>query len=133
MSRSSRNRTRDVITPVARPRLRSVTLSSFPSSLRPLSSHLRLFEDRRTWHPLPSSLRVPRTFNSYARLRITPTPRYPRHPSTYPSPSISFVAPQRVVLCVRRQRRREVLHALHKAGRGGQRSPRWTPWSSVRC
>lgn len=35
--------------------------------------------------------------------------------------------------CVRRHTRTEVIHALGHAGRGGQKSPRWTKKSRIKC
>lgn len=35
--------------------------------------------------------------------------------------------------CVRRRTRTEVIHALGHAGRGGQKSPRWTERSKIKC
>lgn len=46
---------------------------------------------------------------------------------------LSFDYPKRVILCVRRKVRKEVLHALRKTGKGGQKRPRRTPYSNVRC
>jgi len=48
---------------------------------------------------------------------------------------VGFSHPWQVIVCVRRKRRREVLHALRKTGRGGskQRKPRRNFWSEVRC
>jgi len=45
---------------------------------------------------------------------------------------VAFDDSKNVLICVRRKRRREVLHALKRAGRGN-RSPRWNEWSKVRC
>lgn len=54
---------------------------------------------------------------------------------------VGFQFPWQVMICVRRRRRREVLHALNIAGRvfrsggggGGFRHPRRNEWSEVRC
>lgn len=141
MSRShrSRHRTRDVYTPIARQSLRSVFSPSSPLifPLRPLrgliprsqNDSLTAYEDRRTWHPARKAVRVPRSFRGSTRLQIGPS----RHLAKYPTPVIQFAAPHRVLVCVRRHIRREVLYAFNKAGRGGQLSPRWTAWSSVNC
>lgn len=137
MSRSRnryQNRTRDVTTSIATQRVRYIPLN-LPLSLllRPLarfnapSTVLRAYEDRRTWHPVAP--RPARSFSGPTRLQITPTNRH----SAYPSPSIQFQAPERVLVCVRRHRRREVLFARNKAGRSGQRPPRRTWWSAVHC
>lgn len=44
-----------------------------------------------------------------------------------------FDAPKHVVVCIRRQRRKEVLHALNKAGKGGMRPPRRNWLSRIGC
>lgn len=49
---------------------------------------------------------------------------------------IGFTLPWQVIICVRRKRRRQVLHALGKTGRGATRrmKPRKNNhWSEVRC
>lgn len=45
----------------------------------------------------------------------------------------TFAEPERVVVCIRRQRRKEVLFAKRKAGRGGMRPPRRTWLSNISC
>lgn len=52
---------------------------------------------------------------------------------TWPAPTVSFAEPQNVVVCARRQKRREVLFAKRKTGRSGQRRPIRNRWSDVRC
>lgn len=99
------------------------------------------FEDRRRWHPEPEVLRPAVTVPmSRAGLVVAPTPHRqarPRQAKRYqvkfPSPRIAFKTPDAVVICVRRKRRREVLHALGKAGRRGQRKPRRNEWSDISC
>lgn len=39
----------------------------------------------------------------------------------------------RLQVCASRQMRKEVLHALGHAGRGGQKRPRWTAKSRIKC
>lgn len=45
--------------------------------------------------------------------------------------SISFVAPSKVLVCIRRKMRREVLHALRRFGGSGSRRRSWR--SEIRC
>lgn len=52
-------------------------------------------------------------------------------PTAYVSGSNSVRA--RYLICAARQARREVMHALGYAGSGGQKRPRFTPESNVRC
>lgn len=107
-------------------------------------NRLRLYEDRRYWHP--EGLYSPaRSFSqSRHRLRHTtqPRPRGARLNKQY-NPSrlnfgtlshrIGFRNPDRVLICVRRQQRREVLHARRKTGRRGQRRPRFNWYSKISC
>lgn len=96
---------------------------------------LRVFEDRRTFHPdgplrrplaLPQSAgRVFENVNKKSRSRSSAR--------TFSPGVLTFAAPDRVVLCVRRQRRKEVLHALRKTGKVGQRKPRRNFWSRISC
>ncbi|QXP44185.1 MAG: hypothetical protein [Arizlama microvirus] len=102
-------------------------------------SPLREIEDRRDYHP-EGPARPARSLSSARhRLVMTPQPQLPsRLPDTF-TPTIpvgvSFEAPRRVAICVRRKQRREVLHALGKTGRGSRhhRKPRKSYYSEVNC
>lgn len=100
-------------------------------------------EDRRLFEP---GVRPFRTLRSRARLVVAPRPRAkpsvakrsdaPRRHSAFFSgvpARIAFKAPERVLVCIRRQRRKEVLHAKGKAGKVGQRKPRRSAASSISC
>lgn len=134
MARRNRSRSTRVITTNARQRLRSPTRSSlsFPD--------LTSFEDFRRWEPeltdgyprtLPrSSTRVRRPrFQSSPSRRSLAMPRLFRPVST----GMGFTQPRRVVLCVRRGIRKQVLHAFRKAGKAGQRRPRFSVNSLIHC
>lgn len=41
--------------------------------------------------------------------------------------------PEETVVCVRRSQRREVLHALRKTGKAGQKSPKYNRQSKIHC
>lgn len=116
----------------------SVVSPSFPTSLR-------LYEDRRNWHPDPVA---PARSFSQSRHRLTVVDRTPRqnskknfldrfaHLRSFPSQTkaaIAFQAPEKVLVCVRRQMRKEVLHARKKAGKRGQRKPRFNAYSRISC
>lgn len=45
---------------------------------------------------------------------------------------LQFATPKKVALCVRRKRRKEVIHATGKAGKR-TRKPRYNHWSKVKC
>lgn len=44
-----------------------------------------------------------------------------------------FHAPRETLVCLRRQMRKEVLHALGMSGKGGQRSPKFNWRSKISC
>lgn len=66
---------------------------------------------------------------------ISGTPARATVPSrSFLTPTIAFRAPDRVVVCVRRQRRREVLFAKRRLGAGARlRKPRWKYDSYISC
>lgn len=154
----SRRRTRD-LSNVAKRSLRSNGRhwsDTLPvSARRPWAARLlvrrpdlRLVEDRRTWAPVPRLHRVAKQVSGHPSYRLVPTPprsarsllrspvnlpaRSTRNMAS-PTHSISFEYPRRIVICVRRKRRQEVLHALKKTGKSGQRRPRRNPYSEVNC
>lgn len=110
-------------------------------------SSLREFEDRRDWHP-QGVTRPARSFSTPRHRLIEfsePTrwqskggfllpQNYPVVSKTPPGQSVGFARPNRVLICVRRQQRREVLHALDRTqGRGASSRNNWSEYSSVRC
>lgn len=131
--RKSKRRTRGT-SDTSNQRLRSV----LPS--RPSPVDLRLFEDRRHYHPDPV-----RPANSFTRTRhrLKLYTNQPRQSSHSPSrinvytPSVAvgvgFDRPRRVLVCVRRKQRREVIFAKNKHGKSGQKKPKFNRFSKVRC
>lgn len=99
------------------------------------------FEDLRRWEPgrildYPPARRV--DFKP-ARIHVAPGRRVASpqgfssfSPFSLPS-RVAFAAPERVLVCVRRQTRRQVLHALNVAGGRGFRRPRRSRYSSISC
>lgn len=90
------------------------------------SAHLNLIEDRRRFDPL-TTIAPPRALDGrQARLTPSKVPKYSGPPvrglqdvlAALPS-HLAFEEPRRVAACVRRQNRKEVLHALDVAGRSG--------------
>lgn len=109
------------------------------------SSTLKLFEDRRTFHPegdlRPAGvLRGPRSrfvVKNVLKRLVNRDIRGPygiklAHVNVVPW-NVGFERPKDVLICVRRKIRREVLHALHIAGRSGLGSPHYNEFSKVRC
>lgn len=102
-----------------------------------LLTPLSVFEDRREWNPEGDNAPA-RSFNK-SRHRLVSIPRRPRKSVAYIKPNfytpdvVAFHAPRKVLICVRRKRRKEVMFALNKAGKAGQRSPRFNEYSEVSC
>lgn len=101
----------------------------FAGSVAPLLE----VEDRRQF--TPAVYRPARTFRGWARLGLSGSARPNRvKPARVDLGRVSFSAPGSTVICVRRSRRREVLHALRKTGRGsGGGRKRRNEFSSVSC
>lgn len=103
---------------------------ALPLGLPPLSP----IEDRRVFHP--QGVRRPaKSFlgNSHTLRAPEPSPAMLSKPRPYITPGVAFEDPNKVLVCVRRKRRREVLHAFNKTGKTGQKKPRQSYYSSVKC
>lgn len=111
-----------------------------------LPENLTEVEDRRRWDPevlWGSPAFTPRTFSrSVARIGVANNRNRPSKargavfsPWSFPAYQLGFKNPAKVVLCVRRKIRREVLHARHVAGRSPKTfRPRRRGWfSSIGC
>lgn len=95
------------------------------------------FEDGRQW--LPGGSEAPRrVFGGPARVDVPPNVNRGSkgrfRPSVVPSVpyDLGFSEPKEVVVCARRQARREVLLAKGRGG-GKHRPPRLSEFSKVRC
>lgn len=135
----SRNRGRRDTTVIAKPTIiYSPPRLPAPQLVMRPSSRLRVIEDRRTYHPL-TYRPIPRTFQRNPIKIVYSDDRSKKNSqkvqsSRYPSAYLKVNAPDRVLLCVRRKMRKEVLHALKKTGKGvSQRKPRRNQWSDVHC
>lgn len=112
----------------------SLMPTALPSAVRsPSRSLLRQIEDRRSFYPEPAT-RPALLFSGAKHSLIASTPKKAtkRAKSRVPS-QVAFYAPSQVLVCVRRKRRKEVLHALRKTGKRGQRRPRRNSLSHIRC
>lgn len=121
MARSRRRRDSFLITSV--PRALPFPWLSLPRSISPY----REIEDRRYWHPDPVA---PARSFSRSRHRLTVSSS---RPSRQTKAAISFASPRRVLVCVRRQVRKEVLFATRRNGRNGGRNYRRNAYSEVSC
>lgn len=93
-------------------------------------ANLRLVEDRRRWHP-EGQKRAARAFNRWSPRVITP--KWAALGGAAITAKLAFAGPSSVAICVRRKRRREVLMAKGYGGRRGQRRPRRSWYSNIRC
>ncbi|AZL82912.1 hypothetical protein [Apis mellifera associated microvirus 39] len=92
-------------------------------------------EDRRTWHP-DSSYKPPRTLSGRKAAILLPpnTPKRTQRARIGSKAPLEFQAPRFVAVCIRRNQRREVLHALKKTGKGARsRKHRFNALSGVIC
>lgn len=82
-------------------------------------------EDHREWRPDRTAGRTYRLYSS----------RPARRSLRVGGPFFRFSSPAHTLVCVRRHRRREVLHALRRVGRGAgtRRVRRWSIGSHYRC
>lgn len=90
---------------------------------------LAVFEDRRDFNP-DGPYRRPATFSrrAFADVVLKPAPRAFSFPDVF-----GFRVPDKVLICVRRKQRREVLHALRRTGSGAGRRRRRNYYSAVSC
>lgn len=104
----------------------------------PSSQILRDIEDRRTYHPDGPS-RAARSYDRPTHTLVLPVhpknvnKRAGRASSALPK-TVQFQAPKRVLVCIRRNARKQVLFALNKTGKGARsRKHRKSEYSSIRC
>lgn len=140
MSKKSRNRSRSrrVTTVNANRRLPTTQydLINFIEGLpaRHPSPSIAI-EDRRTFHP-DGEFRNARSYNSSSHSLVVGSPAPASHNSnrfTDVPNSVAFASPDKVMVCVRRNARKEVLHALKKTGKSGQKRPRRSAYSDINC
>ncbi len=89
----------------------------------PRSRDLTLTQDRRIYHPLGSQR--PLATLTQSRPKIVASKKQIHR--------IKFGDPQRLLICIRRNIRTQVLHAYKKTGKGGQRRPRRNQHSQISC
>lgn len=120
---------------MARRSTREATLTGFEPgrTFRPLPrltalvdlGRLLEIQDRRTWHPQ-------RTFRPAVSLSGNRT-RMVVSDARGLSPRVRFDASHRVVVCVRRKQRKEVMFALRKTGKGAKARRRRNRFSDMEC
>lgn len=98
---------------------------------QPIRADLRPREDRRTFHPSRFT-RPAVTIGPRLGSRLVVSPPTKRQRGGLPT-TVSFAAPKKVVICVRRQRRKEVIFAMGKGGSHAPRVNHRNQFSDVRC
>lgn len=90
-------------------------------------------EDRRSYHPLDQFRPVMNTIGGRAG-PVTVAKPLKNKSRAMLAHGLAFSAPKNTLICVRRNQRKEVLHALKKTGRGkGGGRKRFTPYSKIGC
>lgn len=97
-----------------------------------LSDTLSSMDDGRTFDFAPDTRPARLFYGINASVGATHAPKKNQHPSRVPY-QIAFTAPAETLVCVRRKRRKEVLFAKRKTGKGGQRRARHNKWSKYKC
>lgn len=135
-----------------------VVSTSTKSALRraPASqSTLSLYEDRRLWHPLgknafPKSITESYpSITSYSPPVVIPPPDWRRVTVPRPIPwkkmadesmhlapattTLNWENPWKMIICLKRKMRRELMHAMGMAGKKNFKKPKYTQFSYVRC
>lgn len=128
----------------------STPITSFAARLRgpsfgvsPLAfRHQPIFDDGRHFHPAPDfrPAFTLRGNKSAVRLADRPASRvavasgFNKRIRSQTKAFLTFAAPERVSVCVRRMRRKEVMFATKRAGRSGsQRKRRRSRYSEISC
>jgi len=96
-----------------------------PSLLRPVPYPLPTTYDRRTFHPLGKLRPAATSLGKRHQLKTLKKPA--------PLSKIGFANPRHVLVCIRRNQRKQVLHAINKTGKAGQRRPRRNEYSEISC
>lgn len=115
------------------PTLKGLVRLTSPLDIKHTTPDLRVVEDRRTYPHEIRDTQFRDVRGAPAQISRRPaSSRFHQVRGLLPPMHSRFVHPERVPVCVRREVRRRVLHALHRSGRGYRR-PRWTAKSFIRC
>lgn len=129
MGKGSKSRTRDTSESL------TVTLRSAPKIRTWPTTRLTEIQDFRSFDFSPGTRPAKLFSGSNASVGYVPNVNKStqgRKARTF-NAQLAFNAPAETLVCVRRSRRKEVLFAKKKTGKGGQRKPRRTPWSQYKC
>jgi len=130
MAKRSRRSTKNHIP--KRPRVLPTNAIPRMRSLPRLVAPLSTYEDRRAYHPISRAFRPAFSIPTAARIIKAVEPKASRRFQSQTKATLAFAEPRRVLVCIRRRTRKEVLLALGKGG-GGKRKPRRNHLSEVTC
>lgn len=99
----------------------SITNRRLP--LYPVTNYLNETEDRRRFNPTGRPV-------GYTGVTVGDSPNDQRKQT---KARIRFRHPERLLICVKRSIRREVMFAKRKAGRSGQKRPKFNKYSHISC
>lgn len=88
-----------------------------------------VLEDRRLWHP-ERVFRPAFSLTRSAKRLVLKSPT--KHQAAKLSEGLKFADPRKVVICVKRKIRKQIMHVIGAAG-GKVRKPRRNYWSEVSC
>ena len=98
------------------------------------------YEDRRQWHPDGPHRPASTTSNPRHSLAYKESQNARRRKnaikkgSLYPGAAVGFKDPHKILICARRQIRKQVMHALNKTGKGkGRKKPTFNQYSKISC
>lgn len=132
--RTSRDPLASLLTPIAT-RSRVAPVHRLPSvSYKTNNFALGLIEDRRTYYPGLKPYNRPiaqMAVGAPARLALVDKPQY--RASSQTKATVAFAEPQKLPICIRRETRKQVLHAKGVAGSKGLKKPTRNEWSDVSC
>lgn len=132
MTGTEGQRRRNLSNVATSPQVHSLTLAN---TRRPVTSHplLTPYLDNRLWRPeSPLSRPISRLGGSPARLKVHAPAAPVGKPVTFLPSGVAFRDSSRVLLCIRRARRKQVIHALGVAGRR-VRKPKFRADSRITC
>lgn len=90
-----------------------------------------VLQDRRLFHPLGSDR--PLVTRTGGPVRVIPKPRALQRDKIAVPAALGFAGAPRVMICARREVRKQVLHAKGIAGGSGMRPPRYNWTSQYTC
>lgn len=128
-SKKSNRPQRDANVIATRPRVLAVVRSPVVSLPRPVLPVLAI-EDRRQWHPAPFR---PAQALQRPAARVVARQKPNQWQPSQTKAILAFADPDKVAICARRSRRRQVLFAFKRTAKGAGSKRRRNEFSNVSC